>query len=355
MSRLATLFDLLAIKEFMTLSSPQEKLVTNAVPLSQGRANITFLMDPNHQEGAGSFYQRPFLAYLFAHANGYNFINAENAFSDCHYTEADRSKIHEDWEKIFGFLGAKQIVNANISAYIPGASLTAGQIYHLPFASSYGFLDKLQSNKLEELLINAREEFYSNLERYPELLRAKERGTVIALHLRDLSKGDPIPSGALLDWQMFSYDYGLPDNNPKYYSELYANAVNTIIFEHKIEQPILHIHSTGQRDSFDLLESLLDPNIEVRYFLNSHPPSSFLDLISADILIASHSSFSWLAVLLRNGPSYIRKNFRHFLPSKTQIIPEILLKNKSAWQRFLIGAQMKISYYKFKRSRKRKS
>lgn len=339
----------------MAPSNSQERLVTNTAPASLSQPNITFLMDPNHQEGAGSFYQRPFLAYLFAHANGYNFINAENAFSDCHYSETDSSDIHQDWEKIFGFLGKKQIVDVNIPTYNPEGILEEKQTYHLPFANSYAFLDKLQSTELKEVLVKAREAFNANLKRYPDLLPTGSQGTVIALHLRDLSKGDPIPSSALLDWQMFSYDYGLPDNNPKYYSELYANAVNEIVLERKIEHPILHIHSTGKRDSFNLLQSLLNPNIEVRYFLSAHPPSSFLDLISADILIASHSSFSWLALLLRNGPSYIRKNFRHFLPSTTKIIPEILFRNQSTWQRLIICMKLKLSYYKFKRARKKKS
>lgn len=315
--------------------------------------NITFLMDPNHQEGAGSFYQRPFLAYLFANAHGYNFINAENAYSDCHYAESNSAKIHEDWEKIFGFLGQKYIVNANIPHYKSGEILERGSIYHLPFSDSYKYLEKLKVNALENLLKNARHEFNVNLKKHSELITAKAKGTVIALHLRDLSKGDPIPSGALLDWQMFSHDYGLPDNNPTYYSELYANTVNEIVSEHNIETPILHIHSTGRRDTFNLLQSLLNPKIEVKYFLSTHPPSSFLDLIFADIMIASHSSFSWLAILLRNGPTYIRKNFRHFLPSETKTMKEILFRNKNIWQRLFTRVELKVSYYKFKRSLKK--
>ena len=152
---------------------------------------------------------------------------------------------------------------------------------------------------------------------------------------------------------MFSYDYGLPDNNPTYYSELYANAVNKIVSEHNIERPILHVHSTGQRGAFNLFESLLYPEIRVKYFLNAHPPSSFLDLIFADIMIASHSSFSWLAILLRNGPTYIRKNFRHFLPKNTKVIQETLFNNKNIWQRLMLKIELNIGYYKLKRSLKR--
>lgn len=339
----------------MTLIGPHEKLSNDDAAPHQDSINVTFLMDPNHREGAGSFYQRPFLAYLFARAKGYSFINATNAFSDCHYSESESEKIHADWEKIFGFLGSKLTFDPNIPTYTSSTKITKDQTYHIPFQESYSFLENLEAEKLNKLLDQARIEFFSNLERYPDLLPKKRGKTIIALHLRDLSKGDPIPSELLLDWQMFSLDYGLPDNNPKYYSELYANAVNNIVSECKIKSPTLHIHSTGKRDSFNSLESLLNPRIEVKYFLNAHPPSSFLDLVSADILIASHSSFSWLAVLLRYGPTYIRKNFRHFLPENTIIIQEVLFKNKSTWQKFLIWVRMKLSYYKFKRSRKRKS
>jgi hypothetical protein len=148
---------------------------------------------------------------------------------------------------------------------------------------------------------------------------------------------------------MFSVDYGLPDNNHDYYSKLYANAVNSIVAEHSITKPILQIHSTGKEDSFKQLLSLLNPKIEVQFFLNEHAPRSFVAMIYADILIASHSSFSWLPMLLHQGPKYIRKNFRHFLPANTKIIEEVLMKDKNQFEQALIFLNMKLKYWLYKR------
>jgi hypothetical protein len=75
-----------------------------------------------------------------------------------------------------------------------------------------------------------------------------------------------------------------------------------------------------------------------------HPPKSFIDLIYADYLIASHSSFSWLASLLHKGPTYMRGNFRHFVTPETQFIEEVLHKNSGPFQTMWINLNMKLKY-----------
>jgi hypothetical protein len=143
---------------------------------------------------------------------------------------------------------------------------------------------------------------------------------------------------------MFSRDYGLPDNNPDYYSRLYANAVNQIVHKNAIENPVLHIHSTGEKNSFNQLLGLLDIKIKVEFFLNTHPPKSFLDLVFADYLIASHSSFSWLASLLHKGPTFMRRKFRHFVSHETQWIDEVLYDNVSGLQKLWLQLNMRLKY-----------
>ena len=100
--------------------------------------------------------------------------------------------------------------------------------------------------------------------------------------------------------------------------------------------------------------SLLDKKIKIRFFLNELAPYSFLDLVFADILVASHSSFSWLALLLRNGPSYIRKGFRHFTTESTSTLDEVLFsEDQTAIQKFRIKFLLKFRYWIFNKKLKR--
>jgi hypothetical protein len=311
---------------------------------------VTFQMEPNNAEGAGSFYQRPFLAYLFAKHQGLPFINAHNRHSDVHYTMDDSLSINRDWENVFEFLGKPRVFEQPHPCLTLNQLASTEQIYHLPFDTAYAFINSLNDADRERLLTSARSSFRRHVEKYAtHLVPKKQFGTTIALHLRDRSSGDPTPSRKLLPWQMFNVDYGLPDNNPRYYAKLYANAVNSIVAEHHITKPILQIHSTGSEKSFHYLQSLINPRIEIQFFLNSHPPQSFIAMVYADILIASHSSFSWLPMLLHEGPKYIRKNFRHFLPKNTQIIEEVLYKDKDPLSKLAISIKMRFAYWLFKK------
>lgn len=314
--------------------------------------NVTFQMDPDNLEGAGSFYQRPLLTYLYALGKGYSFRPILNTHSSCHYEDAEYGKIAKDWEDIFNFLGESIEPSAPITQIDELIDLSTKYLYHVPFSTSYSYLEKISPEERGRLLGQLRMLFKEHISKYPKFNPPQKEGTVIALHLRDRSKGDPnFSKKKLLDWQMFSIDYGLPDNNPDYYSRLYANAINKIILANTINNPILHIHSTGEEKSFQQLLSLIDKKVKVKLFLNAHPPESFLDLIRSDYLIASHSSFSWLASLLRSGPTFIRKNFRHFVTPDTQVLEEVLYKDKKYLKIVLIKARMKISYYLFKKSR----
>ena len=311
---------------------------------------ITFLMDPDNAEGAGSFYQRPFLAMLVAKQLRLPFINASNRHSPVHYKDGNFQEINQDWESIFGFLGEPALLTQPCPSLNLNKPAIVGQTYHLPFDNAYEFLNTMGVAQREALLNPFRDTFKGNLQvKAPHLIPKDQDGTVIALHLRDRSAGDPTPTRHLLPWQMFSVNYGLPDNNHNYYSKLYAHAVNSIVAEHQINKPILQIHSTGSKNSFSQLLSLLDPKIEVQLFLNEHPPKSFVAMVYADVLIASHSSFSWLPMLLHQGPKYIRKNFRHFLPANTKILEEVLLMDKNLLEKMLININMKVRYWLFKR------
>jgi hypothetical protein len=326
----------------------------NAILAEEPKPQLTFLMEPSNQEGAGSFYQRPFLASLMAQSLGTPFLLAANPHSDCHYQKVDHLAIEREWGNVFHFLGPTTQFPTPLQNLTLENKLVGGQTYNAPFELSYQYLDKLDKPSFQALLNPARQRFLENIQRYPELLpqaRSAAEGidgkpeTIIAIHLRDRSKGDPpFSTKTLLDWQMFSRDYGLPDNNPDYYSRLYAHAVNQIVENNHIENPVLHIHSTGEEKSFQKMLALLNRKISVKLFLNTSPPKSFVDLVLADYLIASHSSFSWLASLLRTGPTFMRGKFRHFVTAETQFIEEVLYQNTNWLQKIWIRLNIKLGY-----------
>jgi hypothetical protein len=138
----------------------------------------------------------------------------------------------------------------------------------------------------------------------------------------------------------------LPDNNPEYYSRLYASAVNSVskCVNKKI---LLHVHSTGIPSDFEAFLSQVDPNISAKLFLDEVAPVAFMDMLCSDILIGSHSSFSWLAILLRDKPSYIRKGFRHFLPDNTFELREVFFDDNSFWKFSPQKISLFFSYLKF--------
>jgi len=310
-----------------------------------GNLKITSLIDELNSEGAGSYYQRLLLAYLFCLEKDFTYLNANNIHSKAHYLNLNFEKVNQTWGHIFAFLGAKVEVNSTIN-YCDAAPYIPNHSYNLPFSTSYRFLSDMNSAERECLLQKVRGIFLRNLDHYFPNKRLASETAYIALHLRNVSHGDPLPYSKLLDWQLFTVDYGAPNNNPTYYSQLYANAVHQIILDHKIQQPRLHIYSTGQQSDFQYLISLLSKDIEVIYFLNTDPSDVFLDLIFSDILIASHSSLSWLASLLRSGPTYIRHHFRHFLTANTKIIPEVLYANKNIFEVCTIFIKLKLSKFK---------
>jgi hypothetical protein len=92
---------------------------------------------------------------------------------------------------------------------------------------------------------------------------------------------------------------------------------------------------------------LLDQNIQVNFFLKEAAPKAFLDMICADILIASHSSFSWLALLLRSKKTYIRRGFRHFITLDTEVIDEVLYDDCGLMGKLIVFIKLKIAYFAF--------
>jgi SAM-dependent methyltransferase len=139
---------------------PTPEAISAATPKPQ----FSFLMDPGNREGAGSFYQRPFLASLMADSLGAQFVMASNPHSDCHYQQEDRLIIEQDWEKIFGFMGDRTSFQGPLQDLNQDNALVTGETYQIPFKLSYQYLAKLERDQLQKILGTARTKFLENIQ-----------------------------------------------------------------------------------------------------------------------------------------------------------------------------------------------
>ena len=75
------------------------------------------------------------------------------------------------------------------------------------------------------------------------------------------------------------------------------------IREKYTEKPLqFHIYSQGKKENFKDLE-----NTDVEFHLDEEVTNTFMGLVTADILLLSPSSFSYVAGLLSDGIVYYKK------------------------------------------------
>lgn len=85
----------------------------------------------------------------------------------------------------------------------------------------------------------------------------------------------------------------------------YLNIMNIIREKYKDKELLFHIYSQGDLDSFKDLE-----NSDVTFYLNDDVVETFIAMVSANILVISPSSFSYVAALISDGEIYY-KDFWH--------------------------------------------
>lgn len=264
-------------------------------------------------EGAGSRFQRYLLCFLYAMDNGLNYMYKPDEQYLGHYT-ANALEISNAWNEIFEFL-----VGDNTEK---NDSIIIQEISEISFSKTYKYLNSIGEERREALLHLARQKLFIHL-KLKGLYKKNECYTISA-HLRTLSIGDVLANTSSFPWQHFNVDYGLSNNNPIYYEKMYSKCINGIARRSGHDRVLLRIHSTTNPYTFESFTQLLDSNITVEFCTDMNAPDAFLDMLYSDVLIASHSSFSWLALLLRERQSFIRGGFRHFTTRHTTIIDEVL-------------------------------
>jgi hypothetical protein len=79
----------------------------------------------------------------------------------------------------------------------------------------------------------------------------------------------------------------------------YINTINHIREKYKSKKILFHIYSQGDINNFDCYK-----NDDVIFHINQEVTSTFIELVGANVLITSKSSFSYTAALLSDGEVY---------------------------------------------------
>jgi hypothetical protein len=284
--------------------------------VSQCELKKFFIRESNYgakTEGAGSQYQRKLLTYLYSKNEDLKFVNIDEIlYLQGYDTECSESMIRALWNNAFSFL-SKEKVDSNLYKNI--------KILNFNFLLDY--FTKLNISERDFLLKIAGDEFRKSVSESNLNTKYDLNKYNIAVHFRAKQSTDKPPfKYYTYPWQYFNIDYDLPDNNPIYYAKLYANVINQISKMTEV-QVVLHLHTMASDDDLKYFLSLIESNIEIKIKRKILSINALIEFVYADVFIGSHSSFSWLAILLRDKQSYIRKNFRHFLPSNTKTIDEV--------------------------------
>lgn len=291
-------------------------------------------------EGAGSLYQKYLFTFLYAIGKEVSYVHTPAKLFKGHYKDSDLERMEGLWELIFSPITS--CINQN---ELP--NLTA-PLLNIPFDVSYKSIKNMRESSREELLKVVRNKFDAAFEKNNLKPSEIKSQFVIAIHLRSFGVGDvEFFKNYTYPWQYFNRDYGLSDNCPEYYGKLYSKTINDYIKALPDNDIVLHVHSSASIEDLKPLISRIDSKIKIKFCGEQLAPLAFMDMIYADILIASHSSFSWLALLLRKKPSKIRKGFRYILPENTTLLDEVLYEGVPLVKRPLIFLKKVYDYSLF--------
>lgn len=271
----------------------------------------------NHKLGYGAIFEILIYTKIFAHINKGTYCPSRIFLIPIN----DDIENNENWHQIFNFL-----LQFNLIGYDQN-------VKRISFFKAYRAFKSCSNSFKEELLNNVRKEFYENFnKKYPT---ESKNIITIAIHLRCPSEVETVGGILTLPYQHFDQNYHIFDNCTSYYKLLFSFTVNKIydnITNNGTNKKIkLHVHSLCNKALLEQFKLLINPNIEVIYF-SDNAFKSFIDFIQCDHFIAAHSSFSYLAVLLRNSNTYIRGGFRHYVPKYVNIIDEKFFWNYNFYE-----------------------
>jgi hypothetical protein len=141
----------------------------------------------------------------------------------------------------------------------------------------------------------------------------------VAIHIRNLNPYDEVRDQSGEAYGYFTQNYGSslnPDKNLQTLlrvQEFLLKEKNGLVEDN--QKLVMQILSQGTLPGISVLEK----RCLTKYFIDEHPADSFEKMLRADLLVMASSSFSYLASLLRNGPTLALRRFRHQLPLNCKI------------------------------------
>lgn len=161
---------------------------------------------------------------------------------------------------------------------------------------------------LEDVQDEIRHFYYTNLQLAP-MSYDKDDGSVhVALHVRIVAAGD----GDLNPIRKY-FGQGNEDDDNYFFNHMRQ------IQEKLSSLPItFHIYSEGSFEALNKKTAFLLFQTEknrVQFHLDENPFQSLRDMVQAHILVAANSSYSYLAHILRTGPTIRHKESQHEWPA----------------------------------------
>jgi len=262
---------------------------------------VGYFERPGHREGAGSLYQDVISALLLCELAGKTL--ACPPFQYLHHYKSSGGSL-EDYLKIWAAMFSALNLHRR------------RDLFHrkLPFIENpKAMLDSLSKPVFNQAVEKLRKKFPQ-----PKPSQARKRFT-LAIHLRNLNSEDEVRDQGGEAYGYFCQNLG-QRQNPRRNLERLLHLQNYILKEKaRVVAPkkkvLFQIISQGVLPGIRALEK----KTEVEYVLDEHPVLSFRRMLEADLLVMASSSFSYLACLLRVGPTWALKRFRHQLPENCQV------------------------------------
>jgi len=263
---------------------------------------IAYREKPGHREGAGSLYQEALSAWVLCKLAGKSL--ACRPFQYLHHFQSSGGSLKEylaSWNSLLSPIGLHQNQDRFTEAV-------------LEIENPKSMLDGLPEQHFNKAVNLLRASIWKSKNQ-----NNKNSDCVVAIHIRNLNPYDEVRDQSGEAYGYFTENYGSslnPDKNLQTLlrvQEFLLKEKNGLVEDN--QKLVMQILSQGTLPGISVLEK----RCLTKYFIDEHPADSFEKMLRADLLVMASSSFSYLASLLRNGPTLALRRFRHQLPLNCKI------------------------------------
>ena len=223
-------------------------------------------------DGFGAQYQKIIQTYIYCKLHNYNFLYKPFSSIEHNY-DNDNNYI----EKVENLINLKNnIPNININ--------NINSINEIPYHTIRNFLDNNVDMWCDSEHMNfVKDCFWKNKSKN----YFNNNKINVAIHIRREN----------------SHDKGLAGERATTPNSYYLNIMNFIREKYKKSNKrlLFHIYSQGNIDNFKDLDSN-----DVKFYIDFDIFESFIGMVSAEILVISPSSFSYVAALISDGEIYYK-------------------------------------------------